>query len=56
MPKFKALVQFSYGDTMYNPRRETYQLNDDVVFAWAKEGLVKIEEETVKKNKKDKGE
>lgn len=56
MKKFKVLVQFSYNNTMYNPRRETYQLDDDVVLAWAKEGLVEIEEETVKKDKKAKGE
>jgi hypothetical protein len=42
MTKFKALVQFSYKDTMYNPRREAYELNDDVVQEWDKEGYVKI--------------
>ncbi|MBT2727839.1 hypothetical protein J7E63_12910 [Bacillus sp. ISL-75] len=50
MYKFKALVQFSYNGIMYNPRRETYQLNDDVVSAWAKERLVKIVEEKPKKS------
>jgi hypothetical protein len=50
---FRALIQFSHNDIMYNPRREAYQLNDDVVLQWEKHGYVKIIEKKPKKAKKE---
>jgi hypothetical protein len=56
MTKFKALVQFSYNNKMYNNHGETYDLKDDVVQTWANERYVQIIEEKVKLDKKEKGE
>lgn len=53
MYKFKVLKQFSYFETLYNPRRETYQLENDVVLEWEKEGLVKVIDKIVKIAKKE---
>ncbi|MFD0825854.1 hypothetical protein ACT8ZR_09265 [Neobacillus sp. M.A.Huq-85] len=53
MYKFRALIQFSYENVMYNPRRETYKLDNEIVRDWEKHGYVKIVEEKPKKAKKE---
>jgi hypothetical protein len=55
MPKFKALVQFSYNDKMYNPTLESHEVDDEeLVKEWEKAGYVKIEKAAVKIEKKHK--
>ncbi|WP_187292138.1 hypothetical protein [Bacillus sp. 1NLA3E] len=56
MFKFRVLVQFSYNNDMYNPRRQTYQLDDEIVKEWESSGYVKIVEKSAKDDKKTKEE
>lgn len=53
MPKFKALVQFSHDDKMYNPTLESHEVQDEaLVKEWEKAGYVTIENTPVKIEKK----